>query len=326
MRMLTLAKKEVKDILSEKIYIVTLLLQVFVVFGIVFLGLFYAQIQYSVTYVGNVYVDSDDPRFVQQLARDERINLTENPDTAVAVITVKEGSMHVEMRDFRFRDDVEDIIKRAYSNMRIEWGPLSRGENPMYIEIMNSLLIPLVLLLPVFFSMNILSDSIVKEKERKTLEILFSVPMRREEIIVGKIIPVVVLALAQVTAWVVLLSQIYPHLYHIPLLLFFLIVLMAFFFSSAVAFSTYAGTMRESNLFLILFMMATTLMVFVPFPEELSFLSRLSPVGAIVALSSNEGLLLRDVLPYFVIYGILALTSFCVASRMLSKDEYTRLG
>jgi ABC-type transport system involved in multi-copper enzyme maturation permease subunit len=326
LRTLVLAKKEFGDILSERIYIVTLLLQIFVVFGIVFLGLFYAEIQYTITYVGDVYVESDDPQFLEQIERDERINVVETPDSAVAVIVVEKDVIDVEMRDFRFRDDIEDIIGRAYTNMRIEWGSVSGGPNPVFIEIMNSLLIPLVLLLPVFFSMNILSDSIVKEKERKTLEILFSVPIRREEIIIGKIIPVIGLALAQVAAWVVLLSVMYPFLYHIPLLILFLLVIMAFFFSSAVAFSTYAGTMRESNLFLILFMMAVTLLVFVPFPGGFSFLTRLSPVGGIVVLSSNQGLLVRDVIPYFVIYGGLSLISFLVASRMLSKDDYTRLG
>ncbi len=326
LRILTLAHKEFKDILSERVYIITLLLQVFVVVGIVFLGIFYAQIQFSITYVGNVYVESDDPHFLEQIQRDERIHFVSNPDRAVAVIRLEQGVIHVEMRDARYQSDVEDVVKRAYTNMRIQWGQVSRGPNPVFIEIMNSLLIPLVLLLPIFFSMNILSDSIVKEKERKTLEILFSVPMRREEIIIGKIIPVVVLGLFQVIAWVALLSVIYPFLYHIPLLILFLIVIMAFFFSSAVAFSTYAGTMRESNLFLILFMMAVTFLVFVPFPEYLSFLGRLSPVSGIVVLSSNQGLLLTQVVPYFAVYGALSLISFFIASRMLSKDEYTRLG
>jgi ABC-type Na+ efflux pump permease subunit len=325
-RVLTLAYKEFKDILSEKIYIITLLLQIFVVFGIVFLGIFYAQIQYSITYIGDVYVESDNPHFLEQLRRDERINLVPSRDRAVAVIIDKNDVIDVEMRNFNFTEDVGDVINRAYTNMQYEWGAISRGLNPTFIEIMNSLLIPLVLLLPIFFSMNILSDSIVREKERKTLEILFSVPMRREEIIIGKIIPVVVLALAQVVAWVGILSFIYPHLYHIPLLITFLVMVMAFFFSSAVAFSTYAGTMRESNLFLILFMMVVTFLVFIPFPGGLSVLARLSPVAGIVMLSSNQGLLVTDVLPYFVVYSILSLISFFGASRMLSKDEYTRLG
>lgn len=325
-RVFTLAKKEFKDILSEKIYMITLLLQVFVVVGIVFLGIFYAQIQYSITYIGNVYVETDDPVFYDQLLRDERIRLTSNINRAVAVITVKEGIVEVEMRNAQFTEDVQDVVNRAYTNMQYQWGDIAPGLNPVFIEIMNSLLIPLVLLLPVFFSMNILSDSIVKEKERKTLEILFSVPMRREEIIIGKIIPVVGLALAQVVAWIALLSLIYPHLYHIPLLILFLVMIMAFFFLSAVAFSTYAGTIRESNLFLILFMMAVTMLVFVPFPQSLTFLTRLSPVGGIVVLSSNQGLLLTEVIPYFVVYSTLSIISFFIASRMLSKDEYTRLG
>jgi ABC-type Na+ efflux pump permease subunit len=326
MRVLTLSKKEFKDILSEKIYIITLLLQVVVVFGIVFLGIFYAQIQETITYVGDVYIETDNPEFLAQLQRDERINVVSNPDLAVAVITAKNGSIDVEMRDFHFRDDVEDVINRAYTNMRIEWGPVSKGLNPIFIEIMNSLLIPLVLLLPVFFSMNILSDSIVREKERKTLEILFSVPMRREEIIIGKIIPVVVLALAQVLAWTAILNYVYPHLYNIPVLILFLVVIMTFFFCSAVAFSTYAGTIRESNLFLILFMIAATFSVFVPFPDQWAFIARLSPLGGIVVLSSNMGLLLGEVIPYFVVYCGLSVCAFFVASRMLSKDEYTRLG
>ena len=326
MRVLTLAKKEFKDILSERIYMITLLLQIFVVVGIVFLGMFYAEIQLSITYVGNIYVESDDPAFVEQLLRDERIQLIRDPDTAVAVIKVHENTIDVEMRDYHFREDVEDIIKRAYTNKRINWGRVSGGLNPVFIEIMNSLLIPLVLLLPIFFSMNILSDSIVKEKEKKTLETLFSVPMRREEIIIGKIIPVVVLALIQTGAWIGILSLIYPYLYHMPAVILFLAVLMAFFFSSAVAFSTYAGTISESNLFLILFMMAVTLLVFVPFPPELSFLTRFSPMGSIVFLSSNEGLQILEVVPYFVVYSALSLLSFFLASRMLSKDEYTRLG
>ncbi len=95
-----------------------------------------------------------------------------------------------------------------------------------FLEIMYSLLIPFILLLPTFLATNMVTDSIIGEKEKRTYELLISAPIMRRDIILGKAIPVVMLSKFQALLWVALLRirgiVIYNLLYVIIILLFLL--------------------------------------------------------------------------------------------------------
>ncbi|KYC53982.1 MAG: ABC-2 family transporter protein [Candidatus Methanofastidiosum methylothiophilum] len=197
-----------------------------------------------------------------------------------------------------------------------------------FVEIMQTLLIPLILLLPIFLSMNILSDSIVGEKERKTFEILLAAPLKRIEIIIGKILPTFAISIVQIIVWTVVLSVRGISIFNVPLLLLFLSIIMVALFSISIIFSNISSNITESNLFLTLFMMIVTLLMFVPIPVENNFLKEIlsySPIIPIIKIASNPAVNLLDIGRYILIYSGFALFSLIVALKGIANDENIRL-
>jgi ABC-2 type transport system permease protein len=330
-KVLALAYKELRDILSEKIYIFGFFLQLFIVMGIVLIG-------FSYSYIAGIEekasVTTDDPDFARFMRGDEQAYCSysrsffgdayvENRETAFYIYT--DDDYYFDM----LRPKVEQYYYRETDALR---SPLIKREFirekriiPEFIEIMYSLLVPIVILLPVFLSMNILSDSIVGEKERKTFEILLASPLTRLEIIIGKLIPVISLGFLQVTLWLFVISRRNISIGNIGALYLFLFILMVLFFSISVIFSMISSNIREANLYLTLFMMFLTFLMFVPFPSLGGFdaVVTYSPVVAMVKITTN--VLERSILPYFVLYTAFAGIALFIAKSILERDEGLRL-
>ncbi|KYC45180.1 MAG: ABC-2 family transporter protein [Candidatus Methanofastidiosum methylothiophilum] len=352
-----LAIKEFKDISREKVYILAFLLQLFIVIGIVLIGTSYAYIQ---TYVddpnsqGNFLVYSEVEGFPNYL-NDESINtvilrdkeyngaLPRNIDGVIWAET--ENSVRVLLKNPANFGDLSGPIKRAYVKAKTKGEVPDEVLNPMtinlypkdytynladlfFVEIMQTLLIPLILLLPIFLSMNILSDSIVGEKERKTFEILLASPLKRIEIIIGKILPTFTISIVQIIIWAFVLSIRGISIFNIPILLIFLSIIMLLLFSLSIVFSNISSNITESNLFLTLFMMIVTLIMFVPIPVENPLLKEMlsySPIIPLIKITSNPSLDLFEIGKYMALYFGLALFSLFIALKGIAKDENIRL-
>jgi len=324
MKVLTLARKELKDILSERIYLFTFFLQLFIIVGILILGIFYSQITSRVTAVGNVYLVTDDAAFREQLSQDKRVTLVEDESIAGAKVTFLADAITIEMRQEGIREEMEKVVREAYVRRRYSWHETPNTFNTVYIEIMGSLFIPLILLLPIFISMNILSDSIIAEKERKTLEILLASPLNPLEIAVGKVLPVLFLSLIQIVVWTLFIKLRYPYIYHITLLFAFMVLLSFLLFTIAIISSTVASSLSEANLFLTIFLMLMTFLMFVP-QGRLAFFVAYSPLNVIVDISSNIGLDYGRIIIYFLMYCIAAIILMLVSACLLSEDRFSHL-
>jgi len=352
-----LSIKELKDIFREKVYILAFILQLFIVIGIVLIGTSYSYIQTYVddpTSQGTFFVYSEVEGFSSFLT-DESIKSValRNKDFTGAlprnidgvIWAQNDNSVQILLKNPANFEDLSDPIKRAYIKAKSKGempdeilNPLSINIYPrnyiynladlFFVEIMQTLLIPLILLLPIFLSMNILADSIVGEKERKTFEILLASPLKRIEIILGKIIPTFVISIIQIIIWSLVLSARGIAIFNLPVLLVFLSIIMLLLFSISIVFSNISSNITESNLFLTLFMMVVTLIMFVPIPLENPMLKEIlsySPIIPLIKISSNPSVDLLEIGKYMAVYSGLALISLFIALKGISKDENIRL-
>ncbi len=330
-KILALAYKELKDILSEKIYIFGFLLQLFIVMGIVLIGFSYG---YIARMEGEARVTTNDRNLAVFLANEEEIHCFYSATFLGDAYIRHEGDtfyiytndddlydmLAPRIGEYYFRDTTalrNPILKREF----IE----EKDVVPEFVEVMYSLLIPLVVLLPVFLSMNMLSDSIVGEKERKTFEVLLAAPLTRIEIILGKLIPVIALGFVQVSLWLAVVSRRNVHIKNIGALYLFLLLLMLLFFSISVIFSMLASNIREANLYLTLFMMFLAFLMFIPLPSlgVLDSIVKYSPIVGIVKITTN--VLDLSILRYFMLYGVLAAVVIFLAQNVLKRDETLKL-
>jgi len=331
MKIMALAYKELKDILSEKIYIFGFLLQLFIVMGIVLIGFSYS---YIAQIENKTSVATNDTEFAKFLAQDEEIlcfyrknffgdAYVQNIENVFYVYTEDEDlfdtlKTRIEEYYFRYEDPLRSPI------LKVDFIKEKRVV-PEFIEVMYSLLVPIVLLLPVFLSMNMLSDSIVGEKERKTFEILLASPLTRFEIILGKLAPVIFLGFFQVSLWLFVISRKNVYIENIFALYIFLLILMILFFSVSVIFSMLSSNIREANIYLTLFMMFLAFLMFIPLPSFGIFNSMIkySPVVGIVKITTN--VLDISILKYFIIYLVSAMIAIFIAKNVLEKDESLKL-
>jgi len=330
MKILTLAHKELKDILSEKIYIFGFLLQLFIVMGIVLIGFSYSYIAQMENKVSIATNDADFAKFMS--GNEEFLCFYSRNFFGDAYVLNKENSFYVYTDDDELFKTLRPRIEEYYFRenkplktpiLKIEFIKEKRVV-PEFIEVMYSLLVPIVLLLPVFLSMNMLSDSIVGEKERKTFEILLASPLTRFEIILGKLSPVIFLGLFQVTLWLFVISRKNVYIKNVFALYLFLLILMILFFSVSVIFSMLSSNIREANIYLTLFMMFLAFFMFIPLPSgTISGIIKYSPVVGIVKITTDT--LDISILRYFIIYLILAAIVIYIAKKVLEKDESLKL-
>lgn len=73
------------------------------------------------------------------------------------------------------------------------------------LQLINKVMTAILLFLPLFLFGNLIVDSIVGEKERKTGEILIAMPVSRSNIILGKSTAVIITMALQVALWMVLM-------------------------------------------------------------------------------------------------------------------------
>ena len=94
------------------------------------------------------------------------------------------------------------------------------------MQIIRKVMLVVLLFLPLFLFGNIIIDSVVGEKERKTGEILVAMPISPVEILIGKGLAVVAISALQVALWVLVLLATGFTIYNV-LLVYLLVVLTA---------------------------------------------------------------------------------------------------
>jgi ABC-2 type transport system permease protein len=216
-----------------------------------------------------------------------------------------------------------DLVLNPINLNEIMLGKPGTERPPEFIVVMYGLLIPFILLLPTFLATNMVTDSIVGEKERKTYEVLVSSPISKRDIVISKVIPILSVALSQSFLWILLLNYRDVQIYNIGTLMFLLLIINVIFIGFGVIISAFSNTLKESNLTVTITILLASIAMFAPISIR-SQLQFLNPIILITKLASNQSVPVKSLVPLLPLSAI-ALVILFSGSYMLKRIETLRL-
>ncbi|MBM4240363.1 MAG: ABC transporter permease [Euryarchaeota archaeon] len=358
MKIMALARKEARDILTNRIYLLVVVVQVFIVLGAFGLGYVSSvandpdlldQWKFSSSLKVGVSEELKGSDFAQAL-EEKNLNLIyyRNISEArnlvgtqlIAVVEVspppkEDISVEIDNANIFFpvvSQKINDAINKYNLEKKLKAGGLSKTdiqkiENPLvlneknvnkenevklaldnsyFVEIMYGFIVPFILLLPFFLASNIVTDSIVGERERKTFEVLLMTPLSGSMVIIGKIIPILSFSLIQSIAWIVLLDLLKVPIFNPFLLLILLFFVGLGFIGAGVLISMFVDSTKEANSAITLFLVFVTFIFFLPLFIKLPFLQgilNIIPTILMVKLSSTP-----NIQPYIILYFMPSIT------------------
>lgn len=237
MRALTLARKELRDVLREKSIITAFLVQLFLAgfSALLLAGLTAihspeavdAAPEATVAYDGpggfrpylasgaNIEVEDMEGDAAMQAFRVGSVDAvvqesyTEDADARRVTIVLADGELEASLLVTRLkgllldyeadlRTDRQDRLERSV--VVLDTGV--RAEGPY--AFVHTILVPLLVITPVFLSGAIAGDALSQESRSRTLLLLRSAPLRTLDIIAGKLLVPVLLVPLQVAVWLIL--------------------------------------------------------------------------------------------------------------------------
>lgn len=379
MKVIALAKKEAQDILTNRIYLMVVFVQIFIILGAFGLGIASSVItdpglldKFGATSALEVGISEDlkNSSIVNDLEA-QKLNLIFFKDMneanallgsqLVAVIQVspppKEDIIVQSDTSHVFYPIVSEKINNAVNNFKLEKRLQSAGlsedeiqkiENPItlneikvneesqsklalntsyFAEIMYGFIVPFVLLLPFFLASNIVTDSIVGEKERKTFEMLLMTPLSSSVVIIGKILPIFSFSMLQSIAWIVLLYLLGVPIYNAFILILILLFIGLGFIGLGILISMLVDSTKEANSAITLVLMFATFILFMPLFIKTPYFEgilNIIPTVLMVKLSSTPNIS-PDIMLFFVPLVFISTIIFILAVRYFRHERAIRL-
>lgn len=374
---LTIAEKEFKDILNEKLYLFAFAAELVIVLGMIYAALLYTSIASPAAGGIASAVSVEKPRIAvygldknmtDDLKKElnvftiKELNASKTPlDTLLSLrargiygVLIKKNSSFliaidntnilggyvdaslnrvIEGEKVKLKEEFlkEKIEKPELINSPInvveEYLKITGREPPRrpieFIAIMYGFLIPFILLLPTFLASNMITDSIVGEKEKKTYEMLLISPIEKSDIVIGKSLPVITISLLQSFAWIILLEAKQIEINNIPLLLLLLLMLNLIFVGLGILISAISTTLKESNLSVTITIIISSIVLFAPLNVR-SALYKVNPIVLITKFSSNPAVPRSD-LVVFLPLALIAFIIYFASIKVLSRSEVMRL-
>lgn len=378
MKILALSQKESHDILSNKIYLLLIFVQLMIIFGAFGLAMASSIVtdsnlidQWQGSAILKVGITQDlNGSSLEKNLEEQKLNLIyfntaqegikELGSSMVAMIYLKnsQGDIGLEINSANvFYPVISDKINMALNSYRLEQklsqqglsfqqikiikNPVVLKETPInknsaaplaidssyFVEIMYGFIIPFIVLLPFFLASNIVTDSVVGEKERKTFEILLMAPLSSSMVMIGKILPILSFSIIQSAAWIVLLWLLKVPVYNIIPLLVLLFFLGLGFSGMGIIISMLVDSTKEANSAITLLLFFATFVLFVPLfmniPSIQSILN-LIPTVIIVRMTSTP-VMEAPVLLSFIPTVTLSLLIFVIAVYSFKRERAIRL-
>jgi ABC-2 type transport system permease protein len=313
-KIMALSRKEARDILQNKIYMLVVFVQIFIIMGAVGLVAVAAVAsdptlmdQVGITSALNVGLPEDlNGSTLAQYLEDEKLtlnyyNTTEEAqkflgNKLVAVVHVSSSGEVVAQLDYsnafypvasaKINNAVEKFnIEQRLKNAGLNQSEVNIIQNPVnleiikinqnneakilldssyFVELIYGFIIPFILLLPFFLASNIVTDSVVGEKERKTFEVLLMTPMSSYMIIIGKTLPILFFSLIQSLVWMGFLDLLRVPIYN-PVLLFLVLFFIGLgFIGVGIFISMLVDSTKEANSAITLVLVFATFILFIP--------------------------------------------------------------
>jgi ABC-2 type transport system permease protein len=192
------------------------------------------------------------------------------------------------------------------------------------MQIITKAMIAILLFLPLFLFGNMIIDSVVGEKERKTGEILMAMPITPSDIIFGKSMAVVLIIALQVAIWMAILLVTGFSILN-PFLVFALVFITAIPVTGVtVIIAAYAKNYKEAGIGLTFSYIVVVGLLMIPtlvFLSNKSLGSNISPLTMVIRIFSGDTIpFWQFLIPVGFIF-ILSVISYWIAIMLFRRDD-----
>jgi ABC-2 type transport system permease protein len=376
MKILALAKKEARDILQNRIYLLVVLVQVFIIlgaFGLVAVtsvasdpGLLDHFGATSTIKIGlpqslngstlaqdledqklglNYYNNTDDAK---KLLGKNLVAVIDISPSGEVIVQTDTSNVFYPVASTKIAQAVNKFkTNRTLTNAGLNQSQIDTIQNPInfkevninqdksvpialdsayFVEVMYGFIVPFILLLPFFLASNIVTDSVVGEKERKTFEVLLMAPLSSYMVIIGKIIPILFFSLIQSVVWILLLDILRVPIYNPILIILVLSFLGLGFIGLGILISMLVDSTKEANSAITLLLVFATFILFVPLFIKSNFqgVFNFIPTVIMVKMASSP-----KISPNIMLYSlptlIISLMIFVGTVRLFKHERAIRL-
>jgi ABC-2 type transport system permease protein len=200
-------------------------------------------------------------------------------------------------------------------------------DSSYFVEVMYGFIVPFILLLPFFLASNLVTDSIVGEKERKTFEVLLMTPLSSGMVVMGKIVPILGFSLLQSLAWIFLLDLLQVPIYNTLLLLLVLLSLGLGFIGVGILISILVDSTKEANSAITLILVFATFILFVPLfikSEMFHVVFNFIPTVLMVKIASSP-VVRPEIMLYLLPTILISILVFIVTVKSFRHERAIRL-
>lgn len=200
-----------------------------------------------------------------------------------------------------------------------------KGES-LPLQLIRKMMIAVLLFLPLFLFGNMVVDSIVGEKERKTAEILVTMPMGHGEIIIGKSLAVILTIAIQIALWMIIVLIAGIDIKN-PFIVYMLIVLTSvpiIGITSVIA--SYSKNYKEAGIglsFIYIIIVGFLIVPTLAYISSKSVISNISPMTIVMRLFSGETISINDFMIPIISIIVISLISYWISIKLFKRDDIT---
>ena len=379
MKLTALTKKEGQDILKNRLYILVVLVQIFILLGTFGIALASSIAsdpalldQYGATSVLKVGVSdnirgteletdlvdqklqlvyynniSDAKKFlgttlvsIIDVNPPGSLNVTVNTDSSNVFYPVVSTKVNNAINEYQLQKKLESAglnttqIQMILNPVNLQVVNLNENHqaklalnSSYFVEIMYGFIVPFILLLPFFLASNIVTDSVVGERERKTFEVLLMTPISSSMVMLGKILPILFFSLLQSVVWIGVLDLLNVPIYN-PVLIFILLFFIGLgFIGIGVLLSMFVDSTKEANSAITIVLVFATFILFMPLFIKTSYFTPILnyiPTVIMVKIASTPNInpnIILSALPTILISFII----FVFTIRYFRRERAIRL-
>jgi ABC-2 type transport system permease protein len=199
--------------------------------------------------------------------------------------------------------------------------------SPYFVEIMYGFIVPFILLLPFFLASNIVTDSVVGERERKTFEVLLMTPVSSSQVMLGKIIPILSFSIIQSVLWILMLDLLKVPIYNPVSIIIVLFFVGLAFIGIGTLLSMFVDSTKEANSAITIVLVFATFILFMPLFIKTSYFSAILnfiPTVLIVKMASTPNIGL-NMLIYSLPTVLISILIFMLTIRYFRHERAIRL-
>jgi len=235
-------------------------------------------------------------------------------------------------------EEVNSTIKAVSSSISNQWinslAPSANTAEPdvkeektgesLPLQLIKKMMVSILLFLPLFLFGNMIIDSIVGEKERKTGEILIAMPLSHEAVIIGKNFAVVLTIAIQVALWIIILLAAGFDIKN-PFLVYIVIMLTSIPIVGVTSvIAAYSKNYKEAGIGLSFIYIGIVGFLVIPALAHISsksVVANISPMTLVMRLFSGETISIANFMIPFLFIIIISVISYWISIKLIKRDD-----